>query len=388
MDGRGPSEPSTPSQSPPLEPARHQPLPRTNSERKDLLLVIFIHGFKGTDTTFGDFPSRLEHILRETVNHTIVESIVFPAYETKGDLNHAVIRFSDWLTTLVVEKEVACGTGARSAKVALCGHSMGGLLAADSIIEFLKNRVDPQTPLWPNIIACLAFDTPYLGVHPHVFKNSATKVAEHADNVRTLAGGIFGSLAGLSAQKAVKTVGTPSTGGGAAKSGWGKWAPAAYAVGGGLFAAAAAGAAYYNKDDIGAGYGWINDQLKYVGNLWDEKGMQARLDKLIDAHVKHGVFFQVVYTSIPPTAPSFQPTRTFVVLPPKASAARKYFQPASNGLALEEIEAHTGMFSATTNDGFYEIGLDTAGYIREALSNREQVVVHTSDSKFESEELL
>ena len=384
MDGKLASEFSTPSQSPPLEPPRHRPLPRTDAERKDLLLVIFIHGFKGTDTTFGDFPSRLEHILRETVDHTVVESIVFPAYETKGDLNHAVIRFSDWLTTLVVEKEVSFGTGAGSAKVALCGHSMGGLLAADSIIEFLKNRVDPQTPLWPNIIACLAFDTPYLGVHPHVFKNSATKVAEHADNVRTLAGGIFGSLAGLSAQKAVKTVGMPNSASssGVAKTGWGKWAPAAYAVGGGLFAAAAASAAYYNKDDIGAGYGWINDQLKYVGNLWDEKGMQARLDKLIDAHINHGVFFQVVYTSIPPTAPSFQPTRTFVVLPSKGSAARKYFQPASNGLALEEIEAHTGMFSATTNDGFYEIGLDTAGCIREALSNREQVV-STSDSKSE-----
>jgi hypothetical protein len=37
---------------------------------------------------------------------------------------------------------------------------MGGLLAADSIHEFIHTRPDVNAPLWPNIIACLAFDTP------------------------------------------------------------------------------------------------------------------------------------------------------------------------------------------------------------------------------------
>ncbi|KIN93737.1 hypothetical protein M404DRAFT_35769 [Pisolithus tinctorius Marx 270] len=53
---------------------------------KDLLLVIFIHGFKGTDSTFGSFPFRLEHILTETMDNVAIECIVFPAYETKGEL--------------------------------------------------------------------------------------------------------------------------------------------------------------------------------------------------------------------------------------------------------------------------------------------------------------
>lgn len=39
-------------------------------------------------------------------------------------------------------------------------RSMGGLLAADALIEFARTRPDPKAPLWPNIIACLAFDTP------------------------------------------------------------------------------------------------------------------------------------------------------------------------------------------------------------------------------------
>jgi len=47
----------------------------------EILLLIYIHGFKGTDETFADFPERLEHILSETIPHIKVESVIFPAYE-------------------------------------------------------------------------------------------------------------------------------------------------------------------------------------------------------------------------------------------------------------------------------------------------------------------
>jgi len=47
----------------------------------NLLLVIFIHGFKGSDNTFKEFPKRLQHILSEGIDDIRVESIVFPAYE-------------------------------------------------------------------------------------------------------------------------------------------------------------------------------------------------------------------------------------------------------------------------------------------------------------------
>jgi len=47
----------------------------------NLLLVIFIHGFKGSDNTFKEFPRRLQHVLSESIDDICVESIVFPAYE-------------------------------------------------------------------------------------------------------------------------------------------------------------------------------------------------------------------------------------------------------------------------------------------------------------------
>lgn len=49
----------------------------------DLLIVVFVHGFKGTDETFGGFPERLQHILSETISEVAVECLVFPAYEVR-----------------------------------------------------------------------------------------------------------------------------------------------------------------------------------------------------------------------------------------------------------------------------------------------------------------
>ena len=68
----------------------------------DLVLLVFIHGcvcqilgricikwrcsFKGNDSTFGDFPQRLQHILTESLPNTTIESVVFPVYEVSSDL--------------------------------------------------------------------------------------------------------------------------------------------------------------------------------------------------------------------------------------------------------------------------------------------------------------
>jgi hypothetical protein len=37
---------------------------------------------------------------------------------------------------------------------------------------------------------------------------------------------------------------------------------------------------------------------------------------------------------------------------------------------VDEISAHIGMFEASTNDGYYELGLTTGNLIREAMSVR------------------
>ncbi|KAJ7684005.1 hypothetical protein B0H17DRAFT_1073235 [Mycena rosella] len=346
----------------------------------DQLIVIFIHGFKGTDETFASFPERLQHILAESIPNASVECIVFPAYETKGDLVEAVVKFADWLTTLTVEKEVASGGGSGTAKIVLCGHSMGGLLAADTLKEFVKGRPDAQAPLWPKIIGCIAFDTPYLGLHPGVFKNSATKAVEYAQTARAVGGSLFGAFAGLSASKAAGPAAParPATPPAAAASGWGKWAgTATYAVGGALLAGAAAGATYYKRDDLNLTFTWATDHMKYVGHLWDADALNRRVDFLVNAEAQEGVVFRNFYTYLPPTPLLHDSVRTFIVLPKKNSPAEPFFVLARNGLAPDELEAHTGMFSGKTNDGYYDLGLQTAQLIERAVMNSRGVLPTT-----------
>lgn len=51
--------------------------------------------------------------------------------------------------------------------VILLGHSMGGLLAAEAATDS-SNAVNERTGKPRRIVAVIAFDTPYLGMHPHV----------------------------------------------------------------------------------------------------------------------------------------------------------------------------------------------------------------------------
>lgn len=291
--------------------------------------------------------------------------------------NAAVEHFADWLTTLTVQREVADGQGGGAGKtrVVLCGHSMGGLLAADALLAFVNSRPDKNAPLWPNIIACIAFDTPYLGLQPTVFKNSATKAVEYAGAARTVVSDVFslfgkkGASSTVSGQPPLAIAAAPTE-----ESGWAKWAPAAYAVGGALVAGAAAGTAYYRRDDIGSGYNWATDHMNYVRNLWDEEALRKRMRDLIDVQVHLGVTFRSFYTLLPPAPPSFSSPRTFVILPQRTSPIAAHFLPARNHQAADEVQAHTNMFNPRFNDGYYQLGLDTAKIIREAVMSARGII--------------
>jgi hypothetical protein len=136
----------------------------------------------------------------------------------------------------------------------------------------------------------------YLGLHPYVFKNTVTKAAEYASTAQTVGSAIFGALAGLGAKKATTSVTpshpiTPDDQSNAA--GWMKWAaPAAYTFGGAVLAGAAAGGAYYKREDINVGFAWATDHMKYVGNLWDEEALKRRLNDLVDAEEQEGALFR------------------------------------------------------------------------------------------------
>jgi len=156
------------------------------------------------------------------------------------------------------------------------------------------------------------------------------------------------------------------------KSGWGKWAPALIGLGGAVVAGAAAGTAYYKREDLSSTFGWAGDHLKYVGNLWEEKKLRYRVDSLIAVRKESGVLFHNFYTSLPVTS-RYPSPRTFIIVPQSTSEAFQYHTPNVNSIAEDEIQAHTGMFEAPINDGFYDLGLRTVDIILRAMEEVAEV---------------
>ncbi|KAG8908169.1 hypothetical protein FRB99_008712 [Tulasnella sp. 403] len=260
---------------------------------------------------------------------------------------------------------------------------MGGLLAADACISLAKWRPDPAAPLWPNIIACISFDTPYLGLHPWVFKNTASKALGYVDAARSVASG-FGffngkaSAANPTQAQPAALITAPPPEPAAGGNSWTRFlTPAAgYTVGGVLLAGAAAGTAIYHRQDIQKSVNWAQDHMKYVGNLWNEKHLAERVNALMKlSRTKdeggQGILFRNFYTLLPPKGRLHPQPRTFIILPKPEPASEldpaNFFLAAVNNEADDEIAAHTGMFDPKTNDGYYQLGLGAVEIIRTAL---------------------
>lgn len=209
----------------------------------------------------------------------------------------------DWLAGLVVAREVdhGAGGGAGKAKVVLCGHSMGGLLIADGVLSLRANAAGgPDEPLWPRVVAVIAFDTPYLGLHPHVFKNGLSKYAGHVETARQVASnlGSFGAAAsGIAGSAAAWFGGSGSSSKQNEKStqqrSWRSTGLLAASAIGGL-AAAAGAAAYVRRDDLAFGWTWVNDHAVWLKNLWDSEGLKRRIGGLQEVVEggKHGIVFR------------------------------------------------------------------------------------------------
>lgn len=203
-----------------------------------------------------------------------------------------------------------------------------------------------------------------------MFKTQAEQAISYVGTASDIAKsfGFFGAAAkklsspAASTDRLALTAPPPPPASNSSAQGWARWAPA---VGGALLAAGAAGAAYYRRDDLAEGWKWGNDHMKYVGTLWDEKALHARLARLAAIRDELGVRFCVFYTVLDAAAPRGE-TRTFCVLPKKGSREASFWAPTHNKLAQDEVNAHISMFEPKVNDGYYDLGLRTVHVSRRA----------------------
>ncbi|KAF2865448.1 hypothetical protein BDV95DRAFT_531123 [Massariosphaeria phaeospora] len=361
---------------------------------KKTLLLCFIHGFKGGDDTFLNFPSHLKAILQHALPKVTVVAITYPKFETRGDLTECVARFKEWLQNKVIDLEVASGTPSPtvdpSVHTILMGHSMGGIVAAEALLSIINEQPihSPQDStsslsgssslMFPYIQGVLAFDTPYLGIAPGVVAHGAEKhwnAASSAYSAYSKLGDAFGwggKGAETTAVDASKMLPAPaqtaravsdSNADAAAAPLWQKYGRVALFAGAAGAVAAGGAAAYMKREQISEGWNWASSHLEFIGCLARPEDMKKRLSSIAALAEKNDIGFTNIYTTLGHAVEREQKSswtgkirgidRTFCNLP--KGELRKFFVPAVNDKITAETLAHTSMFDPRNNPGYYSM---------------------------------
>lgn len=142
-----------------LEPlaSRSDPLGR----RK--LLLVYIHGFMGDESSFRSFPAHVHSLLTVLAQDThVVYSKIYPRYRSKQYITIARDNFSTWL-----EPHESADTD-----VVLLGHSMGGLVSAEVALMSAASSAKFKH----RILGTINFDVPFLGMHPGVVSSGLASI--------------------------------------------------------------------------------------------------------------------------------------------------------------------------------------------------------------------
>ncbi|KAJ5780012.1 hypothetical protein N7457_005172, partial [Penicillium paradoxum] len=120
---------------------------------KRRLLLVYIHGFMGSEASFHDLPLHVHDLLTGSLSEShVVYTRMYPRYKSQGEIQTAVDQFSAWISP----------HEAHDLDVILLGHSLGGILAAD--VARLQQSGRPKH----RILGIVGFDVPFLGIHPRV----------------------------------------------------------------------------------------------------------------------------------------------------------------------------------------------------------------------------
>ncbi|KAG0648861.1 hypothetical protein D0Z07_4915 [Hyphodiscus hymeniophilus] len=353
---------------------------------KKTLLLCFIHGFKGGDDTFGGFPEQLRALVSHGLPKVDVQAIVYPKFETRGDLAECDLRLMiSRLQEKVIDIEVANHTPSPtvdpSVRTILIGHSMGGIVAADTVLALasetavdssLDKSAKPELNsfMFPYIQGVLAFDTPYLGISPGVVAHGAEEHYNTATSAFTQLSGLTGALWGGKVateeeakgkdKKPIAALPAPPVSESPA-SPWAKWSKIAMYAGAGAAVAAGGAAAYLNRDHITGGWSWVGSHLEFVGCLMKGEELKKRVSGMVTLNRELRVGFGNLYTRLGKKALSKNDgsmvgsvignQRTFCNLPKKESAP--LWHDAINDMAPDEIQAHMTMFYPKDNPGYH-----------------------------------
>ncbi|KAI8952730.1 hypothetical protein F4801DRAFT_202994 [Xylaria longipes] len=135
-------------------------LPPYEEIERRRLLVIYVHGFMGNETSFQSFPAHVHLYLKLALfDSHVVHSKIYPRYKTYKSIDVARDNFSQWLEPL--ESPMT--------DIILVGHSMGGLLAADVVLKQPAYQHQNHDGYFKHrILGAVNLDSPLLGMHPGI----------------------------------------------------------------------------------------------------------------------------------------------------------------------------------------------------------------------------
>ncbi|KAK0637476.1 hypothetical protein B0T17DRAFT_485446 [Bombardia bombarda] len=398
-----------------------------------ILLLCFIHGFKGGDNTFHEFPRHLEETVRNNLPDDTVASVVYPKYETKGELEQSTSALLEWLRERVMDlrKEhlnKVWPPNDREVGVILVAHSMGGFVASDTLFRILDehrhNSERSGKDIFPLIQGILAFDTPYNGLARSMFVYGAFSNYQKVSNVfnvmtalsaaapaglARLAASTASSTSSSASRRAASSLATSRASNPAWKKAWQSVAVRTGTVGviaaGGVAAymhrreildsvrsmaglkkehvvqgyqsgvdALGQGLAYINQGNVGESFAWLSDHFTFVGALLKQKELSRRLERL--AALK-GVGVRDMYVSLGEngywSGGYFVPERTFCAVPGKGEEGAGLFSRHVVGEATDEIVAHLNMFRADRNKDYERMTNEAARLVIGWFRDEEEI---------------
>lgn len=314
---------------------------------------------------------------------------------------------------LEVANDTASPTVDPSVHVFLVGHSMGGVIAAETLLLLADEQpirpqqtphshsasqpddaapvVEPGTFMFPHVQGVLGFDTPYLGIAPGVvaygteghYRNATT-----AYNTFTEVAGLFGygksntSTGGTAAASSKEFPKSLPTSDAAATPSWQRWGRyAMFAGAAGAVAAGGAAALYSQRQNLTAGFDWVSSHLAFVGCLARKAELQQRLSRLATVEEERGISCVNFYTCLGRGAGNLventatgrtsftqriirSKNRTFCALPPEVENGEQsrpglQWTKAVNDQAADEVTAHVSMFLPKDNPAFHDLVADS-----------------------------
>ncbi|KAI8625919.1 hypothetical protein F5Y19DRAFT_235200 [Xylariaceae sp. FL1651] len=386
------------------------------------LLLCFIHGFKGDDDTFRTFPDDLKSQITKQLPDDHVESVVYPKYETKGELGQCSAAFLSWLKERVMDvRKVHCEKpwppNDRDVGVILVAHSMGGFVASDTLFlvlnEWLANEAG-NSPMFPLIQGILTFDTPFNGLARSMFVYGAFSNYQKVSSVFNVMTAISAAPSALGRTAFKRTAASlPSRN--SSSPAWKGWQLVAVRTGtvgaiaaGGVAAymhrqqimdgmrsmrnlnkesmkegyqqgidSISQGLAYINRGNVGKSFEYLSDHFTFVGALMKQQELGQRLERM--ALIK-GIGIHDFYTSLGEngmwSGGYFVPERTFCAIPNKDHQAYHLFSRRIIKDVDDEVQAHMSMFVRDKNDEYEQMTHEASNLVLRWFTDDSDIVDH------------